>query len=94
MGDSIKTTGTVKPLSPMTIAIGARSIAIQRDKVPKPKNIPPNNNSKIPCLEYEIFFSSSVCFLNRTSKIKPYAKVQNTIPMVTPIRGDGIVSSP
>ena len=60
MGESIKTTGIVKPLKPITIPMGAKSIAIQRDKVPNPKNIPPKNNRKIPCLEYEIFLAFSI----------------------------------
>ena len=36
MGESIKTTGIVKPLKPITIPMGAKSIATQRDNVPKP----------------------------------------------------------
>ena len=40
MGESSKTTGMLNPLRLTTSAIGAKYIAIQRDKVPKPSKIP------------------------------------------------------
>jgi hypothetical protein len=58
MGESIKTTGIVKPLKPITIPMGAKSIATQRDNVPIPSNIPAMNNKTTPFLEYKLFLGS------------------------------------
>ncbi len=60
MGESIKTTGIVKPLKPITIPMGAKSIATQRNNVPKPTNIPAKNNKTTSFLEYEKYFWVSI----------------------------------
>ena len=56
MGESIKTTGIVKPPKLITIAMGAKAIATQRDNVPIPSNVPAMNNKTTPFLEYKFFW--------------------------------------
>ena len=53
MGESNNTTGMLNPLRLITNAIGAKSIAIQRDKVPKPRKIPAMTSRIRPSRSYE-----------------------------------------